>query len=694
MKKGFTLVELIVVIVLLSLISIFTFPSINETLNERKEKLYNIQIENIKTSTENYINKNNLFDGNDKVIVTLCQLKQEGFTDENIKDPRTGVLLSNDSKVIAEKDTNEYTFILGDDNSTTCGLEDDTLFEYVEVGSAYIEKMDESKYTITIYLDNNEVESIDTSRISTYIIKYASTDGTKITKYVYIIDTTGPEITYTKDQKYVDANGNEVTSKKIGEGTIIINANQNDTFIPFPAQAIDKNDGETELNISSNVNLKLPGTYYITYSSTDQKGNTTTKNQKIEVVDTIAPIIDNISGIPENKTSNSIVLSVDAHDNESGLHPRGAYSFDGGSTWQVNNTINVDENKTINIVVRDAALNETRKTITIDNILKDDKNLSFTITKGSMKNSGWFIDDVEIEIKPLVAKENFKSYSYCISSDVNCTPTKEITEINGTLESITTNTKGLYICGYVTKNDGTKTAQICSMVIKIDKEKPLCTVEYETNYDSSIGLPGKIIVTDSISGPEQAEISFLERSSKVFEVYDKAGNQNTCTVKVKASVQSRYKTCNSYNSCPNETYCGRSWYYCDCSDCKYGANTCRGGYTGTGSKCIKFYCCVYREAHGGVPINPSCWYSASSATGGGGRSWCDCVEYEKTGWDSCKYGSNTCQYGCDECDGGAISCPNPTCGCSSWTYSEWTSGECTNVSGKTCETRREYLKGE
>ena len=678
MKKGFTLVELIVVIVLLSLISIFTFPSINKTLNERKEKLYNIQIENIKTSTKNYINKNNLFSASDKVIVTLCQLKQEGFTDENIKDPRTGVLLSNDSKVIAEKDTNEYTFILGDDNSTTCGLKDDTLFEYVEVGSAYIEKMDESKYTITIYLDNNEVESIDTSRINTYIIKYTSADGTKITKYVYIIDTTGPEITYTKDQKYVDANGNEVTSKKIGEGTIIINANQNDTFIPFPAQAIDKNDGETELNISSNVNLKLPGTYYITYSSTDQKGNTTTKNQKIEVVDTIAPIIDNIFGIPENKTSNSIVLSVDAYDNESGLHPRGAYSFDGGSTWQVNNTINVDENKTINIVVRDAALNETRKTITIDNILKDDKNLSFTITKGTMKNSGWFIDDVEIEIKPLVAKENFKSYSYCISSDVNCTPNKEITEINGTLESITTNTKGLHICGYVTKNDGTKTAQICSMVIKIDKEKPLCTVEYETNYDSSIGLPGKIIVTDSISGPEQAEISFLERSSKVFEVYDKAGNQNTCTVKVKASVQSRYKTCNSYNSCPNEAYCGRSWYYCDCSDCKYGANTCRGGYT-------REVCTQYGWCH-----NTGC--SSSNKCPVGASCWCEATK--KTGWDPCKYGSNTCQYGCDECDGGANSCPNPTCGCSSWTYSEWTSGECTNVSGKTCETRREYLKGE
>ena len=37
MKKGFTLVELIVVIVLLGLISAFTFPSINKTIKDRKE---------------------------------------------------------------------------------------------------------------------------------------------------------------------------------------------------------------------------------------------------------------------------------------------------------------------------------------------------------------------------------------------------------------------------------------------------------------------------------------------------------------------------------------------------------------------------------------------------------------------------------------------------------------------------------
>ena len=680
MKKGFTLVELIVVIVLLSLISIFTFPSINKVINERKEKLYNIQVENIKASAESYINKNNLFSTNDKVIVTLCELKQSGFTDENIKDPRTGLLISDNSMVIALKNTNEYTFMPGLDSTTSCSVNDSILYEYIEVGSEYILKNDDSKYTITIYLNNEEVDSVDTSEINTYVIKYVSSNET-INKYVYIIDTTGPNIEYVNEQTYRDKNGYEESSKKIGEGTIYISASQNSTFVPFPATAIDKGEGETTLEITSNVNLKIPGIYYITYSSKDSKGNATTKNQTIKVYDDVVPVIDNISGIPNGKTSNSIVLTVDVHDNESGLHSRGAYSFDGGATWQVSDTINVTENKTLNIVVRDAALNETRRTVTINNILKDDKTLSFNIKKGTMKNSGWYVDNVEVEIKPLVNEEDFSSYSYCISSNTNCPPNKEIRTINGTTEVISQSTTGLYICGYVTKKDGTRTSQVCSMNIKIDKELPTCTIEYQSNYDLSLGLPGKIIVKDSISGAATNPIPFLLKSSKTYEIYDKAGNRNTCEVKVKVTLQHRYKTCAGYKSCANADYCGRNTYSCNCSDCKYGSNTCRGGCNR--SKCSRYYCCSNLAGT-----------RCKSLSRPGNYKYCSCTDYKCTDWDSCKYGSNTCSYGCDTCQGDAKSCANPTCGCASYSYSEWTLGACTNVPGKTCETRGGYLKGD
>ena len=676
MKKGFTLVELIVVIVLLSLISIFTFPSINKVINERKEKLYNIQIENIKASAESYINKNNLFSTNDKVIVTLCELKQSGFTDENIKDPRTGLLISDNSMVIALKNTNEYTFMPGLDSTTSCSVNDSILYEYIEVGSEYVLKNDDSKYTITIYLNNEEVDSVDTSEINTYVIKYASSNET-INKYVYIIDTTGPNIEYVNEQTYRDKNGYEESSKKIGEGTIYISASQNSTFVPFPATAIDKGEGETTLEITSNVNLKIPGIYYITYSSKDSKGNATTKNQTIEVYDDVAPVIDNILGIPNGKTSNSIVLTVDAHDNESGLHSRGAYSFDGGATWQVSDTINVTENKTLNIVVRDAALNETRRTVTINNILKDDKTLSFNIKKGTMKNSGWYVDNVEVEIKPLVNEEDFSSYSYCISSNTNCPPNKEIRTINGTTEVISQSTTGLYICGYVTKKDGTRTSQVCSMNIKIDKELPTCTIEYQSNYDITSGVPGKVIVHDNYSGSATATISFFLRSSASYNVYDKAGNSNTCTVSIRTATQSRTRSCSGYKRCQNEKYCGREPSYdCNCSDCKIYLNTCTGGYMNT--NCTQWKCCTKGK-------KKFC-YTTSKPKGS-----CNCTKTEPANWNNCKYGHpNQCAWGCDSCPGKVKTCANPSCGCASWSYSDWYYGSC---SGSNCESRTVYLRG-
>ena len=676
MKKGFTLVELIVVIVLLSLISVFTFPSINKVINERKEKLYNIQIENIKASAESYINKNNLFSTNDKVIVTLCELKQSGFTDENIKDPRTGLLISDNSMVIALKNTNEYTFMPGLDSTTSCSVNDSILYEYIEVGSEYILKNDDSKYTITIYLNNEEVDSVDTSEINTYVIKYASSNET-INKYVYIIDTTGPNIEYVNEQTYRDKNGYEESSKKIGEGTIYISASQNSTFVPFPATAIDKGEGETTLEITSNVNLKIPGIYYITYSSKDSKGNATTKNQTIEVYDDVAPVIDNISGIPNGKTSNSIVLTVDVHDNESGLHSRGAYSFDGGATWQVSDTINVTENKTLNIVVRDAALNETRRTVTINNILKDDKTLSFNIKKGTMKNSGWYVDNVEVEIKPLVNEEDFSSYSYCISSNTNCPPNKEIRTINSATEVISQSTTGLYICGYVTKKDGTRTSQVCSMNIKIDKELPTCTIEYQSNYDITSGVPGKVIVHDNYSGSATATISFFLRASASYSVYDKAGNSNTCTVSIRTATQSRTRSCSGYKRCQNEKYCGREPSYdCNCSDCKIYLNTCTGGYMNT--NCTQWKCCTKGK-------KKFC-YTTSKPKGS-----CNCTKTEPANWNNCKYGHpNQCAWGCDSCPGKVKTCANPSCGCASWSYSDWYYGSC---SGSNCESRTVYLRG-
>lgn len=497
MKKGFTLVELIAVIVLLSLIALFTFPSVNKTIKDRKEALYNVQIDNIKASAVSYIDKNGLLKDNDKVIVTLCQLKQNGFTDEKIKNPINNKYIPDDSKVIVTKD--ERIFIYGTDGNTTCTVNDTTLFEYVEVGSEYKETIDVSLYTATIYSGDTVVNKIDTSKLGSYFIEYVSSNK-KINKYVYIVDTTSPSILY-KDK----VNG----SNEIGKSTITIEANQG-VFIPYNVIVSDNSGEVIEPTISSNVNLRIPGSYYVTYKASDSSGNTTIKTQVIKVVDTKPPVIESVSGNPSVKTPMSIVITVNAYDNGVGLHPLGAYSFDGGKTWQVSNSITVDSNTTLNIVVRDAALNKTKHTEKITNILKDDKNISFTIKSGTLKNNGWFTSDVGVLVKPLVSNDYFESFSYCTGNNI-CTPDKTSTNYNGETIKLTENTSGTLICGRVNKKDNTKTDVVCSTLFKIDKSIPDVRYEvisgnqnngHEPWYVSDVNLS---VRTSSISGIEKIE---------------------------------------------------------------------------------------------------------------------------------------------------------------------------------------------
>ncbi len=54
-KKGFTLVELIAVIVILALISLIVFPAVNSMIKNSKEKAYNVQIDEIIDAAKNYL---------------------------------------------------------------------------------------------------------------------------------------------------------------------------------------------------------------------------------------------------------------------------------------------------------------------------------------------------------------------------------------------------------------------------------------------------------------------------------------------------------------------------------------------------------------------------------------------------------------------------------------------------------------
>lgn len=114
--KGFTLIEILGVLIILGLISLITVPVVTNILKENKERLYDIQIKNIENASRNFVAENilslDLGEG-EKIGIKLGKLKQLGYLEENLIDPNTEEDFNDETSIIIEN-------ISGDIIHTVC----------------------------------------------------------------------------------------------------------------------------------------------------------------------------------------------------------------------------------------------------------------------------------------------------------------------------------------------------------------------------------------------------------------------------------------------------------------------------------------------------------------------------------------------------------------------------------------------
>lgn len=100
MKKGFTLIELIATLIVLSVVALIAIPNIYNSIVEYREQLYETQLTAIETATKNWVADHIVDDNfpknnNEKIFVTLKELQENGYIEDDLKNPKSSKNFNN-----------------------------------------------------------------------------------------------------------------------------------------------------------------------------------------------------------------------------------------------------------------------------------------------------------------------------------------------------------------------------------------------------------------------------------------------------------------------------------------------------------------------------------------------------------------------------------------------------------------------
>ena len=130
-KKGFTLVELIGVLVILGLIATFSVPALTKTMKDSSEKQYNEYLKNITLAAENYFHSETDGTLNGKYFIKIKTLYDSGYLKKE-KNPKTNEDTNENSTVMISKneDGTEKYELLDMDATETGYVSDGLLVHY------------------------------------------------------------------------------------------------------------------------------------------------------------------------------------------------------------------------------------------------------------------------------------------------------------------------------------------------------------------------------------------------------------------------------------------------------------------------------------------------------------------------------------------------------------------------------------
>ena len=254
MKKGFTLVEVLAVIVILGMLIMLIVPNVNSLLKEGESALHQEQIDSVVRATKKYMveNFNSLPEGSDSTAVYVDDLISSGVIDnDKVIDPKTKKELEGCVVVSFNNDFNQYEYNYRENCNVTItfnpnGGSVSTTSKEVMIGKTFgdLPTPTRSGYTFKGWAINlfNKDTTLDGYEFNLYEIKEKS--GWYVSDYIVI----EPEQVYNiigKSQgtrvNYYDNEKNGVSTGTNGNSNQIVPHGENIKYVRFNGTIEEKN---------------------------------------------------------------------------------------------------------------------------------------------------------------------------------------------------------------------------------------------------------------------------------------------------------------------------------------------------------------------------------------------------------------------------------------------------------------------
>ena len=605
-KKGFSMVELLAVIVILGILGTMAIVSISAILNRAEKNHYKTQEKNMIMAAESYVQEN------------------RNILPKEIGDTRTITL--------QELQSRKYIGEVVDRSKASCTTGEVTIFKYSQDGYSYKvylkcpkyetgkDQYDENGPTIDLKLNKNYTDPYFTYAITT-------TGENKIISYSYQIYKSGILV---KDSGSIPVSREgEISLKKESlkeyvPGEIEINFKATNIYgysstkkvsgniIPKAAPECIISDATT--NYTEADWRRHDGPVEVTIGCKDKNGNgcakeifsqlfyDDTKTGSIEIVDndgiknscTVGVYIDNtpptkpvLKNDYENIwTNKSYTIEVTSKDETGGIksfqyrYPNSnveeeriwhdypdSSSEPGEKKTFVTPAFSKERSEYVEIRACDYVGNCSEAT---SSMIKIDKTTpSCTISRNILSpdgENGWYISNVTMNLSVI---DNLGTDKTAVKSPVSYGITSSTTPTyTGTNSGVQSDTDSATWYGYV-KDEAGNTASCSDAlgVIKVDTTDPTCqlkltgsTVAFKTSTDNFV-LSAKGINQSTIAEHGTDTMS-IDVGTYYGHVQDAAGRVGTCKIEVAKTYLHKYD-CNPHNCSPYNC----SPYKCNCQTC-------------------------------------------------------------------------------------------------------------------------------